>query len=127
MAAVKLDENIPDSVGGILRAAGHDVALARDEGLVGADDERVLAVASQEGRALISLDKGFANILRHLPQEAAGIVVIRLQSQTLSAIRATAGTLGKLLAESSVGGRLWVLDEGRLRIWPRDGGPQARS
>jgi hypothetical protein len=32
---VKLDENVPDSVAGILRQAGDDVALARDQDLVG--------------------------------------------------------------------------------------------
>lgn len=46
MAAVKLDENVPDSVATVLREAGHDVALARDQQLVGAVDERVLSVAA---------------------------------------------------------------------------------
>ena len=40
MPAVKLDENVPDSVGTILRAAGHDVALARDQQLTGVADDR---------------------------------------------------------------------------------------
>lgn len=122
MAAVKLDENVPDLVGTILRDGGHDVALARDENLVGVEDERLLAVANDEGRAVISLDRGFANILRHPPEATAGIVVIRLHTQTLSLIRQAAGTLRQLLSQESVRGRLWVLDKARLRIWPR-GGP----
>ena len=122
MAAVKLDENVPDSVGSALMAAGHDVARARDQRLAGSVDEHLLAVATREGRAVISLDRGFTNILQHAPEQAAGIVVIRLHAQTLPLVRQVAVRLGQLLHESSVNGRLWVLDEARLRIWPR-GGP----
>ncbi|MEK6631646.1 MAG: DUF5615 family PIN-like protein [Acidobacteriota bacterium] len=122
MATVKLDENVPDSVGLILRQGGHDVALARDEQLVGVADDRVLAAASAEGRVLVSLDRDFTNILRHPPEPTAGIVVIRLRDQTLPLIRQVAATLRDVLSQESVRGRLWVLDESRLRIWPR-GGP----
>jgi hypothetical protein len=41
--AVKLDENVPDSVGTILREAHHDVAVARDEQLAGVPDGHLLA------------------------------------------------------------------------------------
>ena len=119
MAAVKLDENVPDSVAGLLRAAGHDVALARDQHLSGAVDERLLDVASGEGRTLVTLDRDFTNILRHPPAATAGIVVIRLHDQTLPRIRQAAISLAIRLAEESAKGRLWVLDESRLRIWPR--------
>jgi len=120
--AVKLDENVPDSVAPILRQAGHDVALARDEQLAGVPDDRVLAAASNEGRVLVSLDRGFANVLQHPPDATAGIVVIRLDEQTSPRIRRVAETLGGLLASQGVHGRLWVLDESRLRIWPRGPG-----
>ena len=119
MAAVKLDENVPDSVGAILRQAGHDVALARDEQLAGVPDGRLLAAASAEGRVLVSLDRDFTNILQHPPEGTAGIVVIRLQKQTLPFMRRAAMTLGNWLSRESARGRLLVLDESRLRIWPR--------
>ena len=122
MAAAKLDENVPDSVAELLRAAGHDVALARDQQLAGAIDERLLTVAAAEGRTLVTLDRDFTNILRHPPAATAGIVVIRLQDQTLPRIRRVAMTLAERLQKESAIGRLWVLDESRLRIWPRDPG-----
>lgn len=122
MAAVKLDENVPDAVGGLLRAAGHDVALARDQQLAGANDERLLTVAAAEGRTLVTLDRDFTNILRHPPASTAGIVVIRLQEQILPRIRQVATTLAARLTQESARGRLWVLDESRLRIWPRGQG-----
>jgi predicted nuclease of predicted toxin-antitoxin system len=123
VAAVTLDENVPDSVGTILRKAGHDVALARDQQLAVADDDRLLSVASAEGRALITLDRDFTNTLRHHPGTRAGIIVIRLHAQTLLLIRRSADELARLLAEESPRGHLWILDESKLRIWPRDIGP----
>lgn len=122
MPPVKLDENVPDSLGTILRDAGHDVAFARDEQLTSAPDDRVLAVASAEGRVLVTLDRGFANVIQHPPAATAGIVVIRLREQTLPRVRQVATTLGGLLRSEYIKGRLWVLDESRLRIWPRETG-----
>jgi len=119
MATVKLDENVPDSVATLLQQAGHDVALARDQNLAGAPDDRLLVVASSEGRALVTLDRDFTNILNHPPATTAGIVVIRLQAQTLPRIREVATSLAARLTEESAKGRLWVIDESRLRIWPR--------
>jgi predicted nuclease of predicted toxin-antitoxin system len=118
--AVKLDENVPDSVGTMLRQAGHDVALAREQQLVGASDDRLLTVAAREGRVLISFDRGFTNVIHHPPEATPGIVVIRLRDQTLPRIRRVATTVGSLLMTEPIRGRLWVIDESRLRIWPRD-------
>ena len=116
---MKLDENVPDSVGTILRDAGHDVVLARDEQLAGAPDDRLLAAASGEGRTLVSFDRGFANVIQHPPHATAGIVVIRLAEQTLRRVRQVALTLSRLLTTERVEGRLWVVSETRVRIWPR--------
>jgi len=52
----KLDENISRRGVELLRSAGHDALTVRDEGLAGADDEEIYAVASSEGRTLITLD-----------------------------------------------------------------------
>lgn len=41
----------------------------------------MLAVASRERRALISCDRGFANVIQHPPDGTAGIVVIRLRNR----------------------------------------------
>jgi predicted nuclease of predicted toxin-antitoxin system len=102
VATVKLDENVPDSVGTILREAGHDVALARDEQLAGVPDDRVLTVAASEGRVLVSFDRGFGNVIQHPPAATAGIVVIRLGDQTLPRVRRVAVMLARLLATERV-------------------------
>jgi hypothetical protein len=119
VAAVKLDENMPDSVAAILRTAGHDVMLARDQDFAGSTDDHLLSGVSGEGRALVTLDRDFTNILRHPPADAADIIVFRLHSQTLPLIRRLAGALASRLQQESPVRHLWILDESRLRIWPR--------
>ena len=81
MPAVTLDENVPASVGTMLRQAGHDVARAREQQLVGVSDDRLLTVAASEGRVLISFDRGFTNVIQHPPKTTPGIIVIRLRDQ----------------------------------------------
>ena len=120
MARIKLDENVADVVCDVLREAGHDVAMAREEHLAGVDDERLLAVAASEDRALVTFDLHFSDVRRHPPEGKSGIVVLRLRAQTLDPIRRAAAVLAKLLVDQPLLGRLWVLDEQRLRIWPAD-------
>jgi len=127
VAAIKLDENVADLVGTVLREAGHDVAPARDEGLAGASDERIAAQALAEGRALVTFDLDFSDIRRHPPVGTPGIVVLRLRDQTLKPIRRTAGVLAKLLVDEPLRGRLWILDEHRLRIWPGSDSPASQE
>jgi hypothetical protein len=45
---VKLDENLPRDVAGVLAEFGHDVDTVQEEGLAGRDDVTVLAAASAE-------------------------------------------------------------------------------
>jgi predicted nuclease of predicted toxin-antitoxin system len=119
-ASLKLDENIPDLVAEILRAAGHDAALARDEGLAGVEDEALLGAAITEDRALVSFDLHFSDIRRHDPSGTPGIVVLRLRSQSLPPVRRAALALADLLSSEPLTGRLWILSDDRLRIWPAE-------
>lgn len=67
MARVKLDENLPDAAAPNMRELGHDVELARDEGLAGAEDDEVLANAAADDRVFVTLDMDFADVVRHDP------------------------------------------------------------
>jgi predicted nuclease of predicted toxin-antitoxin system len=120
-ALLKLDENIPDLVAEILRAAGHDAALARDERLAGVEDDALLAVAISEARALVTFDLHFSDIRRHDPTRTPGVIVLRLRSQSLPSVRRAALALVQLLPPEPLAGRLWILSDDRLRIWPAEG------
>jgi predicted nuclease of predicted toxin-antitoxin system len=45
-----------------LRQMGHDVDTVEDEGLSGADDLAVITRSTADGRALLTLDKGLADV-----------------------------------------------------------------
>jgi hypothetical protein len=67
---IKLDENLPVSVGEPLRSAGHDVDSVVDD-LAGATDSNVLAEATGHSRLLGTLDRGFADVRMHPPESHA--------------------------------------------------------
>ncbi len=53
---IKLDENLPVAAAVDLRRMGHEVDTVDEEDLSGAADPRVIAAASADGRALLTLD-----------------------------------------------------------------------
>ena len=112
----KLDENVPAFLAEAFRTAGHEVETVLHEGLSGADDARVLRAAAEEGRAIVTLDSGFADVRNLVGLDHAGIVVLRLKDQTREAIARVglrllnSGLLGDLSAS------VMVVDERRIRI-----------
>ncbi len=52
-----------------------------EQALGGQPDERVIDVCRREGRALVTLDLDFSNILAYPPAEFAGVIVLRLANQ----------------------------------------------
>jgi Domain of unknown function (DUF5615) len=52
---IKIDENLPDDLALLLRAAEYDVATVEEEGLAGYDDPPVLKAATAEDRILLCL------------------------------------------------------------------------
>ena len=113
---LKTDENLPETVAVLLRAAGHDVTTAIEEGLGGVADPRVATVCLKEERALITLDRGLANIRSYPPADYHGFVVLRVREQSIDNILARVQQLITLLERQSIVGALWILDENRVRI-----------
>lgn len=78
---VKLDEHLPRAAVAVLEKAGHDVHTVLDEGLGGRKDDVVLVAAIHEGRLLITMDRGFADVRRYPPGSHHGVVVLRPTDQ----------------------------------------------
>lgn len=112
----KLDENLPSSLAADLNASGHDAATCRDEGIGGTGDPAILAHATAESRVLITCDLDYSDIRRYPPGSHAGIMILRLLSQNLNAIRAVVGRALGQVAEPDVAGNLVIVEEQRLRI-----------
>ena len=75
-----------------------------------------------EGRALITLDRDFGQILRFPPEESAGIVVLDLGNRaTVPAILERLTAFLEVTETTSVAGSLWIIEPGRVRIHVRGG------
>jgi predicted nuclease of predicted toxin-antitoxin system len=119
---IKLDENIGRRGVGLLRARGHDVMTVWDQNLRGVSDEVLFNVCVAEGRALITLDRDFGQILRFPPEESAGIVVLDLGNRaTVPAILERLTAFLEVTETTSVAGSLWIIEPGRVRIHVRGG------
>jgi len=72
-----LDENLSPKVAAPLRAAGHDVTIAREVGLRTATDQVVIETARREARVLISADTDFGAILALSGAATPSFVLVR--------------------------------------------------
>lgn len=112
----KVDENLHNEVAALLRQRGHDAVTVYDQHLQGRDDEEVAEVCRQEGRAIITQDLDFSNILAYPPQDYGGIIVLRLHDQNRSSVIKIISRLMPLFATEALAGCLWIVDEIGMRI-----------
>jgi len=120
---LKLDENLGRQWQEPLRQAGHDVCTVLDQNLCSALDEEIAERCRAEGRALVTLDLDFANPLRFPPSASHGIAVLRCGGlNTTRTLEALIRTLIGALSAHDPDGQLWIVETGRVRIWPGGGG-----
>ena len=116
----KVDENLPAEAADLLRQAGHDATTVGQQSLSGAVDGRVASVCQDEGRCLVSLDVGFADIRTYAPGQHAGLIVLRLRRQDKPHVLSTLARLMQVFGEENPAGQLWIVDEQRVRARGRD-------
>lgn len=75
---IKLDENLPHELKGILTYLGHDVDTVKDESLEGSVDDVIWNAAQNEDRLIITQDLDFSDLRKFTPGTHAGIMLIRL-------------------------------------------------
>lgn len=113
---VKLDENLPVRVAAIVAGRGYDVDTAVDEGLAGADDLTVSKVATEAGRLVLTMDRGFGDVRRYPPGTHAGILVVRIEDQSAPAVADTVEGLVDAVDLDGLSGCVAVYRHGNLRI-----------
>jgi predicted nuclease of predicted toxin-antitoxin system len=77
---IKLDENLPHRLVGLLTDLGHDVDTVVAEQLTGHTDQAVWKAAQDELRFLITQDLDFSDQRKFAPGTHHGILVVRLRA-----------------------------------------------
>jgi predicted nuclease of predicted toxin-antitoxin system len=113
---VKLDENLPASLGEVLTTHGHDVDTVLAENLGGHPDPDVAAAVKAEHQFLITLDKGFGDIRAYPPGTHPGILVLRLLDESPTAVRQAVTDVLAHHRLEDLAGTVTVFHRGRLRI-----------
>jgi predicted nuclease of predicted toxin-antitoxin system len=112
----KVDENLPVEAAEALRLAGYDAMTVLDQSLGGTLDGPLAIVCREEGRALVTLDLDFSNILTYPPADHPGIIVLRLTHQDKANVLSTLAAAIPYLSKELLLGRLWIVDEQKIRI-----------
>jgi predicted nuclease of predicted toxin-antitoxin system len=86
------------------------------QGLKGAQDRILLARCIDEGRAIVTLDLDFADIRAYPPEGLPGVMVLRLGHQDRKAVLGVLQRSLPLLSQEGLAGRLWIIEEERVRI-----------
>lgn len=99
-----------------LRAAGHDVADLREQGLQRLPDADVFAKAVAENRVLLTFDLDFGEIVGLGFQAGASVIVFRLRDTRVDFV---IGRLRDVLDQSSTAlgaGAIISVEDGRHRV-----------
>lgn len=113
---IKLDENIPGAVAGVLRSRGHDVDTVLEESLGGRDDPTVLGAAMDEGRLLLTLDRGFGDVRAYAPGTHPGIIVLRPDDQRVPTVVAMVEMIVDHHDVDELAGCITVVQRNVLRV-----------
>jgi len=110
-----VDECLPRLLVLELRMRGHDVAWVR-ESFRGFEDEKILALATSEGRIVLTEDRDYGTLTMRLRQPAVGLVIAHM-SRFPGTVAEIAGRVAQEIDDLGAAcvGFLTVIEPGRVR------------
>jgi predicted nuclease of predicted toxin-antitoxin system len=83
---IKLDENLPVRLAGMLAGLGHDADTVFAEGLAGRSDVDVWQAAQTNGRFFVTQDLDFSDVRVFQPGTHEGLLLVRLRAPSRKAL-----------------------------------------
>jgi len=111
-----IDENIFPKITSYLRSRGHDVKSLQEERLFMTADDKIIQIAKDEVRTVITFDRHFGNVTKYPPHNTAGIIHIRIHPPLMKDILPAIDSLFKNFAFPSFHGKLIVLSRNGYRV-----------
>lgn len=102
-----------------LRGGGFNLVEAAQAGLAGASDQIIFDYILKNNCILISFDKDFGNILRFDIRNSPGVAVIYIENMSKEEVITNTLNFFKKFTESQIKGRLFIIEKGRIRVWPK--------
>ncbi|MEK7501019.1 MAG: DUF5615 family PIN-like protein [Patescibacteria group bacterium] len=118
MVRFLLDENISHETADFLNSLGYDTKTVAHFDLLGAEDLKIVELAVKEKRVLITLDLDFGEIFYFSSNKKLGVIVLRLNNQTVESVNLTLRRLleSRILKEKLIRDSLIIVSEGKVRI-----------
>ena len=115
---IMVDECLPKSLIRELTSRRHDVVWVRER-YPGIDDEKALAIATSEGRTMLTEDRDYGLLTMRLQRPAVGLVIAHMSrfTGTAAEIAATIAQAIDDLGDTCIGA-LTVIEPDRIRQRP---------
>jgi predicted nuclease of predicted toxin-antitoxin system len=110
-----LDQDVYAVTGRFLESLGHDVVRAGSIGLASAADDRLLEVAEQQGRLLVTRDRDFGGLV-FVRQLGAGVLYLRILPTTVHSVHAVLQQVLALHSELELKSSFVVIEPGSYRV-----------
>jgi hypothetical protein len=92
---IKVDEDLPLAVAGLLRDKGYECSTVSEQALGGSKDPVLWHTVQQHGQFLLTADKGFGDLRKYPPGTHGGLLVLRPAED---GIRPLLDLIGQVLA-----------------------------
>lgn len=102
-----------------LKESRFKVIKASEMSLVSASDSEIFSYCLRNNLVLLTFDKDFGNVLRFEIKHSCGIAIIYIEDMDKEEIIKNTLNLFKKFNESQLKGKLFIVEGGRIRIWPR--------
>jgi len=118
MVRFLLDENLSHETATYLRSLGYIAHTVREVGLVHTKDEQIIQYAAANGYLIVTFDVEYGYFFRIMSPHALGIVVLRIENQTVESVNAALKHLldEHIFEEEDNQKALIIVDENKIRV-----------